>query len=423
MRVAWARTRSALKSHCAGHARGVGSALDSVAAARSGLRGVGTLAVTRQQVSLPRGTMVRLLLALLCGFVPVLPAVGGGTGPETGLPPLSFEPTFSFELGAVPSSELLPGWQKSVTAYPLRGDGNRTRTRTIYFQPRPGPAGAKTADCTARSTAAVCASFGIQLIVDAVSYPVRGGYTGTEWSLEFRNTGSNQSLPLCAVQTLNASIAMPPSANLTVSAVGGGPFAPPARLIGDPRALAPGPAIGDIRFGPSVAFFPVNATKALGSGSTGRSSEGGIPFWSAYTTTSSGYSGITASVGWSGFWAASLSRDAAGLTMTAGQGEYCAPILPGSAVVFPRVLVVEWEGDSPQIGPNAHRRIVVDHKLPRDPATGQPVGMTSESNGCSDRCGGADSWRVFNMTTQLWHLDALQETGVEGLWLDASWFK
>jgi len=87
------------------------------------------------------------------------------------------------------------------------------------------------------------------------------------------------------------------------------------------------------------------------------------------------------------------------------------------------VLVVEWEGDSPQIGPNAHRRIVVDHKLPRDPATGQPVGMTSESNGCSDRCGGADSWRVFNMTTQLWHLNALQETGVEGLWLDASWFK
>jgi hypothetical protein len=92
--------------------------------------------------------MVRLLLALLCGLVvPVLPAVpslalhsslgGGGTdgtGPETGLP-LSFEPTFSFELGAVPSSELLPGWQKSVTAYPLRGAGNRTRTRTIYFQP------------------------------------------------------------------------------------------------------------------------------------------------------------------------------------------------------------------------------------------------------------------------------------------------
>ena len=122
------------------------------------------------------------------------------------------------------------------------------------------------------------------------------------------------------------------------------------------------------------------------------------------------------------------------------------------------MLLVEWSGDSPQIGMNAHRRVVVDHKLPRDPATDEPVGMVTESNGCSDACGGPfvhcllrpalspqmpliafvrdvlccvvrtpvtgpDSWKVFNLTTQLWHLKALQKTGVEGLWMDASWFK
>ena len=199
-----------------------------------------------------------------------------------------------------------------------------------------------------------------------------------------------------------------------------GVFSPPAALISKPQP-------GHTNFHPVLARFPSGAEYTMGSGSGGRSSEGGLPFFSAYTTTESAgkpaYAGVTASVGWSGFWAATLNRSATSLRITAGQGEFCAPIGPGDAFTFPRVLLVEWSGDSPQVGVNAHRRVVVDHKLPRDASTGQPVGMVSESNGCSDRCGGADSWRVFNLTTQLWHLEALQKTGVEGLWMDASWFK
>jgi len=30
---------------------------------------------------------------------------------------------------------------------------------------------------------------------------------------------------------------------------------------------------------------------------------------------------------------------------------------------------------------------------------------------------------IFNLTTQLWHLGALRDVGLTGLWLDASWFK
>jgi hypothetical protein len=314
--------------------------------------------------------------------------------------------------------------------------GNRTRTRTVYFQPGAAPAGVDAAQCTQRSSAAVCGSFGVQLIVDAVSYAVRGGHTGTEWTLEFRNTGPNATLPLCDVQTLDATLPMARGANLTVSTRGGGPFLPPARVIGGDGSGCAGNGCqgklnGDGRFCPTIATFPAGASRALAS--SGRSSDHGVGFWSAYTTTAGlgsvaaaaaatrSYAGITASIGWSGFWAASIRRSNTSLRLTAGQGEFCAPISPGDAYTFPRVLVVDWEGSSPQVGPNAHRRIVIDHKIHRNPRTSEPVGMTSESNACSDRCGGADSWRVFNLTTQLWHLRALQLTGVEGLWLDASW--
>ena len=180
---------------------------------------------------------------------------------------LKLEETFSFELGGVPSSVLLKTWNKTVTTYPLRGPGNRTRIRTIYFQPMIAPAGVSPADCAARSTEAVCGSFGVQLIVEAVSYPIRGGHTGTEWSLEFRNTGPNATLPLCAVRSLNASMSMAHTAHLTVSAHGGAPFAPPAAVLGD------GVSTGDPRFSPTVATFPPGATKTLGSGGGGRSSE------------------------------------------------------------------------------------------------------------------------------------------------------
>jgi len=367
------------------------------------------------------GTMLLLLLAAAAlASVAALERLSG----------LPVESTFSFTLGGVPSAALLPKWQKSVTTYPLRGGGNRTRTRTIYFQPGAAPAGVSPTGCSQRSTAAVCDSFGVQLIVDAVSYPIRGGHTGTEWSLEFRNTGANATRPLCGVRTLDAALAMAHGANVTVSTHGAGPFAPPARVIGGDGSGCAGNGCqgklnGDGRFCPTLASFPAGASKALASG--GRSSDSGLGFWSAFITTGSGsgttFSGVTASIGWSGYWKASLNRTSTSLQLQAGQGEFCAPIPPGDAFTFPRVLVVEWEGDSPQVGANAHRRVVVDYKIGRNPRSNEPVGMTSESNGCSWRCGGADSWKVFNLTTQLWHLKALQLTGVEGLWMDASWFK
>ena len=86
----------------------------------------------KRRPGLLMGTMLLLLLAAAAlASVAALERLSG----------LPVESTFSFTLGEVPSAALLPKWQKSVTTYPLRGGGNRTRTRTIYFQPGAAPAG------------------------------------------------------------------------------------------------------------------------------------------------------------------------------------------------------------------------------------------------------------------------------------------
>ena len=62
---------------------------------------------------------------------------------------------------------------------------------------------------------------------------------------------------------------------------------------------------------------------------------------------------------------------------------------------------------------------MVDYKIPRHPQTREPLGMITNSNGMR----GPGMWTNFTLASQLFHLNAIQTTGVEGLWLDASWFK
>ena len=64
-------------------------------------------------------------------------AAAGGLGDAFSA--LAVEKTVSFELGGVPSATLLHGWNSTTESYPLRGPGNRTRVRTVYFQPTAAP--------------------------------------------------------------------------------------------------------------------------------------------------------------------------------------------------------------------------------------------------------------------------------------------
>jgi hypothetical protein len=285
-----------------------------------------------------------LAALLLQGAVTLATTKRGDARLGSALARLPLESTFSFTLGGAPSSHLLPAWNRTTAAFRGRKPSSGreavdfTRERVVYFQPTPPAAGVVPATdhgrplaCAPGATEPVCASFGLQLIVERTLYPaLPGGATAAEWLLKVRNVGTKPSQPLCAVRTLDAVLQLPSAANLTLSAFtgggsGGGPahgFGPPAEQIGQVPA-------GANNYHPRLARFPPGARHSVGSGAHGRSSEGGLPFWSAWTTAGAAelaagaplFSGLTASVGWSGYWSANFSRDATGLRLTAGQGE------------------------------------------------------------------------------------------------------
>lgn len=408
------------------------------------------------------------------------PSSGMGEGWLGALSRLPLESQFSFELGGRGSSSFLGSWNRTSRTYPVRSGAGvgGNRTRTVFFQPQPCqgwecptapgnglPAGATDVGCSARGGAG-CSWFGLQVIAVKTSYgSVRGATAATEWSLAVRSTAPvAESLPLCAVRTLNATLALPVASNLTIdfrdacAIVSPSHPAPPGsgRQPGDGPAPNPICANGPVQlparllttrplecsgaggcqpnqFHPQLASFPPGASFTLGEGQNNSNSlgndgnpsgpNGGLPFFGAWTTAAAGsgarqsFSGITASVGWTGHWTGQLSRTATGLQVSAGQADFCYSLKPGEAFKFPSVLVVEWSGDSPQVGTNAHRRIVTDYKIPRDPDN-NVLGMVTNGNGMQ----GPSTWKKFDLESQLFHLHALQQTHVEGLWLDASWF-
>jgi hypothetical protein len=311
--------------------------------------------------------------------------------------PTAAEDMFQFELGGVSSHTILKTWSKTVSTvvlrHGLRGHGNRTRTRTTYYEQRDVSV---TPGCSGPGGDG-CAAFGLQLIVEQTTYhqpqndadsdDAAGRYTADEWRLLFRQTGSATAQKLCVVNTLDIDIALPSAANLTLE-TRYKPVSPPATEI-------PSGEIGwGDRFRPLLYIFPSGASHVLGpaGGSTGRSSEVGLPFWSAWTTSNAtegpSFSGVTVSVGWSGEWRGTVARptNASILHMSVGQQDFCAAVPAGGEQLrFPSVMVVNWQGSSPQVGTNAHRRIVCEHKTPRDPATGQPLGMITHSIAIGNR--------------------------------------
>ena len=68
-----------------------------------------------------------------------------------GFSSLKVADTTSFSLGGEHSSSLLAGWTATTESYPMRGPGNRTRVRTVYFQPTANDT--DTVACTVRTTA------------------------------------------------------------------------------------------------------------------------------------------------------------------------------------------------------------------------------------------------------------------------------
>jgi alpha-galactosidase len=160
---------------------------------------------------------------------------------------------------------------------------------------------------------------------------------------------------------------------------------------------------------------------ALGS-RRGRSSDAVLPYFHLDREGD----GLTVAVGWSGQWAVRLERgrthepgaakgpDAARLR--AGMARTHFRLRPGERVRTPRILAMPWRGGTREEAANRFRRLLLRHYVPR--ADGAPVRLPL-------------AFCLFGVLDVTGRMDAdlerraqgrAAQVGLDGHWVDASWF-
>jgi len=188
------------------------------------------------------------------------------------------------------------------------------------------------------------------------------------------------------------------------------------------------------------------------SPSGGRPSNGVLPYFQLLSDSAS----VVYSVGWSGNWLANVSSAGGLASATIAHGflsstqpvramdALCTKLHPGESMRSMRIMEVTThasEADEAavlpggygglgidrrvnvpvldeQTGFNKHRKVVLLHKIPRDPRDGELNGAVIASWSWINwpQCPG------LNISTQLQHVNWVKESGVEAYWLDAGWF-
>jgi alpha-galactosidase len=167
-------------------------------------------------------------------------------------------------------------------------------------------------------------------------------------------------------------------------------------------------------------FLPI--VTALGDGETlelapagGRSSDTALPFLNI--TWDGG--GVVAAIGWSGQWHASIGRGGDMVKLRVGQELTKLRLRPMEEIRTPKMLLVFWQGEDPQMGNNLLRQLLLDKYAPR--RDGQ-VFMPPITH---------STWFSFNQGNDVTEENqiaaarkmAKMDAGLEVFWLDAGWFE
>ena len=98
-----------------------------------------------------------------------------------------------------------------------------------------------------------------------------------------------------------------------------------------------------------------------------------------------------------------------------GEGDLIACVEYCLHSLYMQVIFNSSSPSSYHVGINAHRRIMVDYKLPRSPA--------KELLGALVASWSWIGWPAPTLVNQLWHVSAVKNSSsVEAYWLDAGWF-
>lgn len=224
-------------------------------------------------------------------------------------------PPFSFVYGGMPSSWLLPAWDRKDETKSL--DANRVRRTAIWTDPKTG----------------------LEVRCESVEYT---GFPVVEWTLHFRNCGQADTPVLEEIRAVDIRLEKPSSGEFVLHGCKGDDCTPDSY---QPYQLVLGP-------GASHTFAPPG----------GRPTEVAFPY---YNLAMPG-GGLILALGWPGQWSATFARDTQDVVrVTGGQQLTHFKLRRGEGARAPLMALLFWKGGDWIRGQNVWRRWMVEHNLPR----------------------------------------------------------
>ncbi|MDO8585946.1 MAG: alpha-galactosidase [Armatimonadota bacterium] len=283
----------------------------------------------------------------------------------------SFDPCngpFSFVYGGKPIDSLLSSWK---TERKSRKANGRKITTTVWRDPESG----------------------LRLTCELSEF---SDFPAQDWVLWFENTGKTDTKMIENVQALDIKLNCPMN--------GHEPYRLHRTHGGTPDPM---------QFEPRIEAVDRKNPRLLDSGH-GRSSAKDFPFFRIDT----GKGAVIVAIGWSGFWKANLDcSDAQYLHVTAGMGKTHFILHPGEKVRSPRILFMDWQGDSGESNARFRQLIYKHYAAKLDDKTPLP---TAFCNTCFTRGGG---WlNECNAENQISLINAYAKLGVNVIMTDAGWF-
>jgi alpha-galactosidase len=222
---------------------------------------------------------------------------------------------FGFIYGGMPSSWLLPAWDRKDETKTL--GANRVRRATTWTDPKTG----------------------LEVRCESIEYTA---FPVVEWTVRFHNRGKVDTPILQGIRAVDVWIEKPSSGEFVLHGCKGDDCTPDSY---QPYQLVLGP-------GANHTFAPPG----------GRPTEVAFPY---YNLSMPG-GGLILALGWPGQWSATFARDTQNaVRVTGGQQQTHFKLRPGEGARSPLVALLFWKGGDWIRGQNVWRRWMVEHNLPR----------------------------------------------------------
>ncbi|MBN2023209.1 MAG: alpha-galactosidase [Pirellulales bacterium] len=278
-------------------------------------------------------------------------------------------PPFSFTYGGRPSAEFLASWKRELTDATI-DPSRRVRTLTLT-DPQTG------------------------LEVRAVA-TIYTDTPGVDWTLHFTNRGTADALVLEDVRTLDASDPIAATdADVVLHRLNGGPC----------------------RVDDWMPFDqPLPSGQEIAMAAVGGRSSNVCPFFNI----ACGAEGVITAIGWSGQWAARVSRQEEGkLRVQAGIERVHLTLHPGESIRAARVLQIRWAGMDHLQSYNLFRRTMLAHVLPRIDGRLVTPPVTTPSPWIVREGNPWDYLYGFKESDALAEIERIKGLGYEFYWTDA----